>query len=167
MKTFILFLLLILCGTAKIFAQFDNLSSVPSDSIFNLGNHQFRHKGLAFNSPRALEKALNLDPNSTLYQSAREYNRTKRWMYILEFVGIISVGAMLNDPGDSEGYINPVPLFIGLASVGTGLLFWKKSNRQFNNFIDDYNHQVYDKYIQDRFMKLNLTSTSQVNIGFK
>ncbi|MDZ7897184.1 MAG: hypothetical protein U5N85_04035 [Arcicella sp.] len=56
---------------------------------------------------------------------------------------------------------------MGLASVGAGLLFWKKSNRQFNNFIDDYNHAVHDKYIQDRFVKPQLTPTSQVNVGFK
>jgi hypothetical protein len=167
MKTSIILLLIILCGTAKIFAQFESLGSVPSDSIFNLGDHQFKHKGFTFNSPRALEKALNLNQGSALYESARQYTRTRRWMYISEFIGLVSVGAMLNDPGDSEGYINPVPLLICLTSVGTGLLFWKKSNRQFNKFVDDYNHAVYDNYIQDRFMKPQQIPSSQINVGFK
>ena len=167
MKTSIIYLLIILCGTAKIFAQFENPGTVPIDSIFNLGNHQFKHQGLTFNTPRALEKALNLDPNSALYQSAREYSRTKRWMYILDIVGVVSVGAMMGDSYVPEGEVNPVLLLFGLSSVGTSLLFWRKSNRQFNNFIDDYNHQVYDNYIQDRFMKPKMTPTNQINVGVK
>ena len=114
-----------------------------------------------------MEKALNLDPNSALYQSAREYSRTKRWMYILDIVGVVSVGAMMGDSYVPEGEVNPVLLLFGLSSVGTSLLFWRKSNRQFNNFIDDYNHQVYDNYIQDRFMKPKMTPTNQINVGVK
>jgi hypothetical protein len=167
MKTSIILLLLILCGTAKTFAQFDNLSSVSSDSIFKLKDHQFRHKDLVFDTPRALKRALNLDRDSELYQSAREYSRTRRRAYVFEFLGIGLIGASMDDSEIPEGEVRPVPLILGLASVGAGILFWKKSNRQFNNFIDDYNHQVYDKYIQDRFMKPNLTSTSQINVGFK
>jgi hypothetical protein len=168
MKTSIIILLLMLCETTKIFAQFDNLSNVPSDSIFNLGNHQFRHKGLTFDTPRALKRALNLDRNSELYKSAREYSRTRRWAYVFEILGIGSIGASVDDFSVlNEGEVRPVPLILGLASVGAGLMFWGKANRKFNNFIDDYNHQVYDKYIQDRFMKPNLTSTSQINVGFK
>jgi hypothetical protein len=167
MKTSIIFLLFFLFGITKIFAQFENLSSVPSDSIFKLRDHQFRHNGLTFDTPRALKKALNLDKNSELYQSARAYSRTRRNVYIFEILGIGLIGASMDDFGNPESDVRPVPLIMGLASVGAGLLFWRKSNRQFNHFIDDYNHQVHDKYIQDRFMKPQSTPNSQINVGFK
>jgi hypothetical protein len=167
MKTSIILLLIILCGTAKIFAQFESLGSVPSDSIFNLGHHQFRHKGFIFNSPRSLGKVLNLDPNSELYQSAHTYSRTQRWMYILNVVGIYSIGGMLGNAYAPEGEVNPILSLTSLASFGAGFLLWRKSNRQFDKFVDDYNHAVYDNYIQNRFMKPQTTPISPMNMGFK
>ena len=119
-----------------------------------------------YESARALEKVLNLDRNSELYESLGEYIRTKRWMTALEIIGVGSVGATLDGFGVSEGYVHPVPLLVGLASIGGSLLLWKKSRRQLRNFVDDYNHAAYNNYIQQRFMSSNLIPRSQINFGF-
>ncbi|MDZ7897185.1 MAG: hypothetical protein U5N85_04040 [Arcicella sp.] len=96
MKIFIILLLVTLCGTVNTFGQFEHPSNVPSDSIFNLGNHQFRHQGLTFETTRALRKALNLDRDSELYQSSREYTRSKRKAYVFEILGIGLIGASVD-----------------------------------------------------------------------
>ena len=169
MKTSLL-LLLIFCGISNINGQshfVENYEPVPNDSIFNLGGNHFRYKGLTFDSPRALKKVLNIDKNSDLYQSVRQYIRTRRFANVFEIIGIGSIGATVDGFFVPQSEVRPIPLMIGLASVGTSLIFWKKSNRQFNNFVDDYNHAVYDKYIQDKFMNPKLIPNSQINVGVK
>lgn len=171
MKTSLIILLLTFYEFPNIIGQsrsdIGQYTSISNDSIFNLGGHHFRYKGLNFNSARALKKVLNLDTDSDLYESARKYTRTKRLSTVLEFVGIGSIGATVDGFIVPESEVRPVPLIIGLASLGTSLLLWKKSKRQFNNFIHDYNHAVHDKYIQERFNNQKMIPTSQINIGVK
>lgn len=93
-----------------------------------------------------------------------------RWMLCLfDALGILGIGAALaplDGFGVSEGYVHPVPVLVALASLGGSLLLWKKSRRQLRNFVDDYNHAVYDKYIQQRVMSSNLNSPNQIKVGF-
>ena len=137
-----------------------------ADSIFYSEGHLFKYRGLDYESARALKKVLNLNPNSELYESSQAYMRTKRWMTTLEIIGVGSVGATFDGLGVPEGEVNPIPLFVGLASLGSSLLLWKKSRRQIRNFVDDYNHAVYNKYIQDRFTNIRIIPASQINVGF-
>jgi hypothetical protein len=109
---------------------------------------------------------LNIDPYSDLCESSQQYMRTKRWATALGILGIGAALAPLDGIGVSEGYVHPVPVLVALASVGGALLLWKKSRRQLRNFVDDYNHAVYDRYIQQRFMSSNLIPSSQINVGF-
>ena len=170
MKTSLILLISLFCGISNINGQsrsVENYESIPTDSIFNLGGNHFRYKGLTFNSPRALKKVLNIDKNSDLYQSVRQYIRTRRLANVFEIIGIGSIGATVDGFFVPESEVRPIPLMIGLASVGASLIFWKKSNRKFNNFVNDYNHAVYDKYIQEKFMNPKLIPNSQINVGVK
>ena len=148
------------------FGQSSIFMPSTADSIFYLGNQHFRYKGLDYVSARALKKVLNLDPYSDLYESSQQYMKTKRWATALGILGISAAVAPLDGFGVSEGYVHPVPVLVALASIGGSLLLWKKSRRQLRNFVDDYNHAVYEKYIQQRFMSSNLFPHSQIKVGF-
>ena len=163
MKTSLILLFLLIFIISNINGQsrsLENYESISTDSIFNLGGNHFRYKGLTFNSTRALKKVLNLDKSSDLYQSVRKYTRTRRLANVFEIIGIGSIGATVDGFFVPESEVRPIPLVMGLASVGASLIFWKKSNRQFSNFVDDYNHVVYDKYIQEKFMNPKLIPNS-------
>ncbi len=142
-------------------------SRMTTDSIFYSGWHQFRYKGLNYDSPRALKKALNLDQNSDLYTSARQYTRTRRLATILEIVGIGATAGSFDNVWEGGNQVRPVPLLIGLASVSTSLFLWKKSRRQISDFVDEYNHAVHDRYIQERFVNPNMNPASQINVGMR
>jgi hypothetical protein len=166
MKLTSIILLFIYFAQTNTFGQSSVFMPVTADSIFYLGDQHFKYKGLDYVSARALKKVLNLDPYSELYESSQAYMRTKRWMTALEIIGVGSVGAMFDGFGVSEGYVHPVPVLVGLASIGGSLLLWKKSTKQLRNFVDDYNHAVYDKYIQQKFMSSNLNPPNQIKVGF-
>ncbi|MEY4541566.1 MAG: hypothetical protein RLZZ306_3323 [Bacteroidota bacterium] len=158
---------LIFCFEQRIsFGQSDYILPATADSIFYLGNQHFKYKGLDYVSARALKKVLNLDSGSDLYESSQQYMRTKRWANALGLFGIGALGASFDDILVYDSQIYPVPFIIGLASVGTTLLLWKKSRKQLRNFVDDYNHAVYDKYIQQRFMSSNLNPPNQIKVCF-
>ncbi len=137
-----------------------------ADSIFYSEGHLFKYRGLDYESARALKKVLNLNPNSELYESSQQYMRTKRCATAIGIIGIGAALAPLDGVGVSEGYVHPVPVLVSLASLGSSLLLWKKSRRQIRNFVDDYNHAVYNKYIQDRFTNIRIIPASQINVGF-
>ena len=164
---FIPVLLFLICfERTNSFGQTSVFMPATADSIFYLGEDQFKYRGFDYNSIRALKKALALDPHSDLYESSQQYMRTKRWGNALAFFGIGALGASFDDILMYDSQIYPVPFLMGLASVGTSLLLWKKSRRQLRNFVDDYNHAVYDKYIQQQFMSSNLIPSSQIKVGF-
>lgn len=148
------------------FGQSSVFVPATADSIFYFGDQHFKYKGLDYVSARALKKILNLDPNSDLYESSQQYMKTKRWATALGILGIGATLAPLDGFGVSEGYVHPVPVLVALASLGGSVLLWKKSRKQLRNFVDDYNHAVYEKYIQQRFMSSNLTPHSQIKVGF-
>ena len=147
------------------FGQSSVFVPATADSIFYFGDQHFKYKGLDYGSARALKKVLNLDPYSDLYESSQQYMKTKRWVTALGLFGIGATLAPLDGFGVSEGYVHPVPVLVALASVGGSLLLWKKSRKQLRNFVDDYNHAVYEKYIQQRFMSSKMIPTNQINIG--
>jgi hypothetical protein len=167
MKFISIILLFIFFAQQNTFGQSNVFMPATADSIFYLGDQHFKYKGLDYESARALKKVLNLDPYSDLYESSQQYMRTKRWATALGIFGIGAALVPLDGFGVSEGYVHPVPVLAALASIGGSLLLWKKSRRQLRSFVNDYNHAVYDKYIQDRFMKPQLTPSSQINVGFK
>ena len=164
---FISIILLFICfETTNSFGQSNVFLPATADSIFYSGEQNFKYKGLDYVSARALKKVLNLDPYSDLYESSQQYMKTKRWATALGILGIGAALAPLDGFGVSEGYVHPVPVLVALASFGGTLLLWKKSRKQLRNFVDDYNHAVYEKYIQQKFMSSNLTPASQINVGF-
>ena len=164
---FISIIFLLFCfAKPNTFGQSNVFIPATADSIFYFGDQHFKYKGLDYVSARALKKVLNLDPYSDLYESSQQYMKTKRWATALGILGIGATLAPLDGFGVSEGYVHPVPVLVGLASIGGSLLLWKKSRRQLRNFVDDYNHAVYDKYIQQRFTSSNLTPHSQIKVGF-
>jgi hypothetical protein len=166
MKFSFISLLLLFFLWLQTFAQSRDFLPATADSIFYSGGQHFKYKGLDYESTRALKKVLAIDQNSGLYESIRNYSRTKRWMTVLEIVGLGSIGATVDDFWVTESEVRPVPLLVGLASIGTSLLLWKKSKSQLRNFVDDYNNMVYDKYIQERFMTSKTIPTNHINIGF-
>lgn len=165
MKLIFTILLLFCFATVSTFGQSRDFVLATADSIFYSGWHQFRYKGLNYDSPRALKKALNLDPNTELYSSARQYTRTRRLATVLEIVGIGVAAGSFDNIWEGGDQVRPIPLLIGLASVGTSLFLWKKSRKQISNFVDEYNQAVHDKYIHDRFVNPKMISTSQINVG--
>jgi hypothetical protein len=166
MKITSIIFLFICFSLTNTFGQSSVFVPATADSIFYFGDQHFKYKGLDYVTARALKKVLNLDPNSDLYESSEQYMKTKRWGNALAIFGIGAVGASFDDILMYDSQIYPVPFMIGLASMGTSLLLWKKSRKQLKNFVDDHNHAVYDKYIQQKFMSSNLTPHSQIKVGF-
>lgn len=166
MKLTSIIILIICFAVTPIFAQSNVFVPATTDSIFYLGDQHFKYRDLDYESARALKKVLNLDPYSDLYESSQQYMKTKRWATALGILGISTAMAPLDGFGVSEGYVHPAPVLVALASFGGSLLLWKKSRKQLRNFVDDYNHSVYDKYIQQRFMSSNFAPSSQINVGF-
>lgn len=143
------------------FAQSQSFVPMSIDSIYYSGGHHFRYRGLDYESSRALKKMLKLDRNSDLYDSFTNHIRTKRWVTVLEIIGVGSIGATVDGFWVPESEVRPVPLLLGLVASSTSLLLWKKSRKQLRNFVDEYNHEVYDNYIQRRFMSSKIIPNRQ------